>query len=413
VRLEEPNGLGGLQPLADFQYDGLNRRTVKMSYSGGSLGETRHMYYSDQWQVLEERVGTSTTADHQFVWGLRYIDDLVLRDRDTDGNGTLDERLYSLQDANWNVIAICDIAGTAKERFAYTPYGVPAFLTASFVATSDAFAWESLYCGYRYDSVAGLNCVRNRYLHSPLGRWVTCDPVEYQSGSQNLYLYALNNPTRFRDAKGLEVPPYDESEYNQCKKLLAAAVVGGLVKYKCAAQLLYWFLYGKMSGRSVCPESCMQALSNFDLSDAFKDALKRKVVCASDCGMSGSVNCGDTSVSTTANSGDLYYALHAFELKFIGAVCDWSCGSTSGTACCCSASCGAEISAKDTYDFCSSYDPNAKDSFGNNLARCGCIVEDYRKKNNQPANTFEIDCSLGVQTAVKFEYRVDYPKGAC
>jgi hypothetical protein len=92
VRLEEPNGLGGLQPLAEFQYDGMNRCTVKMSYSGGSLQETRHAYFSDQWQVLEERIGTSTTAERQFVWGLRYIDDLILRDRSV--SGTLDERHY-------------------------------------------------------------------------------------------------------------------------------------------------------------------------------------------------------------------------------------------------------------------------------------------------------------------------------
>ncbi|MEZ6131598.1 MAG: hypothetical protein R3C59_23250 [Planctomycetaceae bacterium] len=32
-----------------------------------------------------------------------HIDDLILRDRDTTGNGTLDERLYALTDANWNV----------------------------------------------------------------------------------------------------------------------------------------------------------------------------------------------------------------------------------------------------------------------------------------------------------------------
>src|SRR5690606_7964917 len=77
-----------------YAYDGLNRRITKAS--GGS---TRHYYYSDQWQVLEERLDSDTTADRQYVWGLRYIDDLVLRD-------TPSERLYALQDALFNVVAL-------------------------------------------------------------------------------------------------------------------------------------------------------------------------------------------------------------------------------------------------------------------------------------------------------------------
>ena len=52
------------------------------SGAGGELDETRHFYYSDQWQVIEERVDSSTDPERQFAWGIRYVDDLVLRDRD-------------------------------------------------------------------------------------------------------------------------------------------------------------------------------------------------------------------------------------------------------------------------------------------------------------------------------------------
>ncbi len=113
-RLVEVNHNGVL--VAGYEYDGLNRRTLKEVYISGSLEEVRYFYYSDQWQVLEERVednyyGSSSSAagtptvDIQYVWGLRYVDDLVLRDRDTSDpkNGVLNERLYALQDANWNV----------------------------------------------------------------------------------------------------------------------------------------------------------------------------------------------------------------------------------------------------------------------------------------------------------------------
>ena len=109
--------------VAELEYDGRNFRTVKKSYSGGQLAETRHFYYNAGWQVLEERVGASTTANRQYVWGVRYMDDLLLRDRDVAAGGDLgvtgsglDERFYAMQDPNWNVLAIANVSGTVQER---------------------------------------------------------------------------------------------------------------------------------------------------------------------------------------------------------------------------------------------------------------------------------------------------------
>ncbi len=103
----------GANTVSEYQYDGAKRRVVQKSYVSGTLNETLHLHYTEpgQWQVVEERVGSSTDANRQFVWGRRYIDDLILRDRDTDGNGTLDERLYSLQDAKWNVTGLVHSSG--------------------------------------------------------------------------------------------------------------------------------------------------------------------------------------------------------------------------------------------------------------------------------------------------------------
>ena len=116
--------------------------------------------------------------------GPALIDDCVLRDRGVSG-GTLNERLYALQDANWNVVALFDPtaddgAGAPVERYAYTPYGVPQFLNPNFTPITDntsAYAWETLYCGYRYDAAIGLYLVRNRLLLPPLGCWLSVDPA--------------------------------------------------------------------------------------------------------------------------------------------------------------------------------------------------------------------------------------------
>ena len=106
----------GANTVEENEYDGFGRRMVLKEYSSGVLDVTRHFYYSRAWQILEERTDSSTDPAIQNVWGIGYIDRLVLRDRDTTGNGVLDERLYALQDANWNVTSIADTTGTIVER---------------------------------------------------------------------------------------------------------------------------------------------------------------------------------------------------------------------------------------------------------------------------------------------------------
>jgi hypothetical protein len=36
-----------------------------------------------------------------------------------------------MQDGNWNMIAICDTTGAVTERFAYSAYGAPVFMTGA------------------------------------------------------------------------------------------------------------------------------------------------------------------------------------------------------------------------------------------------------------------------------------------
>ncbi len=110
--------------LESFAYDGVNRRVSTTASS-----TTTDLYYSEQWQVLEERVGGNTTV--QYVWSPVYIDAMILRDRDTDANGSLDERLWVQQDANFNVTALVNGSGSVVERYAYDPFGAATFYDAS------------------------------------------------------------------------------------------------------------------------------------------------------------------------------------------------------------------------------------------------------------------------------------------
>jgi len=180
----------GSTTTAIYVYDGQNRRVTKVTGS-----TTRHYYYSSQWQILEERLNTTTTADRQFVWGLMGIDDLILRDRGT-------ERFYSLQDV-FNCTAIVDVTGTVQERYGYNAFGLSRVMDADFnVISTSSYDWETRYACYRFDSESSFYQVRNRYLHPTLGRWLTRDPIGYNAGI-NLYAYVINRSVNVIDSSGL------------------------------------------------------------------------------------------------------------------------------------------------------------------------------------------------------------------
>ncbi len=107
----------GGSAVGQYQYDGRHRRVVSVT------SQTRHFYFTNAWQDIEQRVGTSTTMDQQHVWGIRYIDELVCRDDATP------ERLYACQDAVFSVTCIADTTGTPQERSVYDPYGSAEILT--------------------------------------------------------------------------------------------------------------------------------------------------------------------------------------------------------------------------------------------------------------------------------------------
>lgn len=170
------------------QYDARNARTVRLDYVAGVLSENRNFYYSSNWQSLEEWVSSLSTPERQQVWGLRQIDDLVVRDRDSNAGGILNERLYGLQDANWNMVALMNSEAVVEERYFYSSFGAPTFLNGdmSLVLSSSAIDSNILFTGQRLDSTTSLFMFRHRILHTGIGGFLTRDPILYQDGP-NMY----------------------------------------------------------------------------------------------------------------------------------------------------------------------------------------------------------------------------------
>jgi RHS repeat-associated protein len=205
--------------IAEYKYNGLHHRTVKLKPNGTNW-DRRDYYYSCAWQVVEERellntlskTTVATVPKFQWVWGTRYIDEVILRDENKDGDGDCvdgtDQRLYYTQDANFNVTALINTAGTVVERVLYDAYGKSTLWNAAWSATqaSTLYNNEVLYAGYRFDPESGLYQVRHRHYHPTLGRWVQRDPIGYHDGMR-LYKGVSFKPLALKYPLALQESP--------------------------------------------------------------------------------------------------------------------------------------------------------------------------------------------------------------
>jgi RHS repeat-associated protein len=178
----------GTTVLVAYTFDALSRRVTE------NPGTLRSLYYSAQWQVLEEQSGGTTQA--QYVWSPGYVDALVERDRGS-------ERLYVQQDANWDVTTLLDSSGNVAERYDYDPYGKATVLAPNWsTRSSSSYAWSYLHQGGRFDSTIGLYERREREYSPVLGRWLQQDPLPIGPALLDLYNYESNNPGRNLDPLG-------------------------------------------------------------------------------------------------------------------------------------------------------------------------------------------------------------------
>lgn len=192
--------------LATYIYDALGRRVRRETTASANIGALVEKYFYDGAQCIEER-RDNDTVQKQYVTG--GLDEWLIQDRDTDGDGILDASSFYHANALGSVAALTDLAGAVTERYTYSSYGRPLFENPnSTPATSQIQSAQGnphLFAGYRFDPEAGLSYVRRRYLHHGQGRWVSREPLGTWRLARNLgsaYAYAYSAPTTWRDSTG-------------------------------------------------------------------------------------------------------------------------------------------------------------------------------------------------------------------
>jgi len=192
--------------LATYSYDGTGRRVTEAENS-----VTTDLYYSNQWQVLEERQSGTVTA--QYVWGPFYVNQIVLRDSNPTSLGELgitssglSLRVYFQQDANWNVTAVTDVSGSVLMRLEYSAYGVATVLNADWstgtapFGSADAYGVVYGFQGGRYDPASGKINFQERYYDAVTAAWGQQDPARIGT---DVYLFCGNSPIDETDPTGL------------------------------------------------------------------------------------------------------------------------------------------------------------------------------------------------------------------
>jgi RHS repeat-associated protein len=216
VRADNDGDPGDL--VAEYRYDGLNRRIAKFIPSGGNWDRTDY-YYNENWQCLEERFAGNVSSQNkdtpaaaakvQWLWDVRYIDAPVCRWRDDNSDGDFadaGETLYYCNDANMNVTALVNASnGAVVERYQYEPYGTVMVCDSAWTqraGNASAYSNEILFGGYRFDPETGLNLARNRYYHPTLGRWTGPEPGGVYRDGPSLYQYVVGIPSGRTDPDG-------------------------------------------------------------------------------------------------------------------------------------------------------------------------------------------------------------------
>ncbi len=189
------DNLGSSASAVHYTYDALGRLAERRT--SGDTVTTNRMYYAG-WQLIAEYNGAGN-LQRKYVYG-PGIDEPV---RLTSGSN----RFYYHPDGLGSVTEITTNGGFKVESYTYDVYGTPTVYNSSLsLQPSSLIGTRLLFTGRDRDADTTLYNYRYRYYSPSLGRFVQPDPVGIVGGD-NLYRYAINNATTWKDSRGAAPQP--------------------------------------------------------------------------------------------------------------------------------------------------------------------------------------------------------------
>ncbi|WP_324282067.1 RHS repeat-associated core domain-containing protein [Cyanobacterium aponinum UTEX 3221] len=197
VRLFEWDYLNRLVAVTDFDSSGNVVQIVELSYDmfGQRLskvvdGVATYFVY-DRDDVILDFVddGSGIELDMRYLHGNQV--DEVLAQENGDGNVT-----WLLRDYLGTIRDLVDNSGDVVNHLIYDSYGNVVSETNSAVDSRYRFT------GREWDEEIELYYYRARYYSGQTGRFISADPISFDSDTYNLYGYVDNNPINYIDPFG-------------------------------------------------------------------------------------------------------------------------------------------------------------------------------------------------------------------
>jgi RHS repeat-associated protein/uncharacterized repeat protein (TIGR01451 family) len=201
-RLTNVTSLSGANVVAQYFYDALGRRVMKITNPNPPAAPSTNVYYYDGDRLIEERDGSGNVTA-TYTYG-NYIDEVLTMDR---GGQTY----YYHQNALWSPLALTDTNGNPVERYTYDVYGQVSVLDGSYNPLSlnswgtahSAVGNPWLFTGRQLDEETGIYYYRTRNYDFLKGRFLQRDSLG-QGTKMNLYAYANSTPAVLVEAFGDE-----------------------------------------------------------------------------------------------------------------------------------------------------------------------------------------------------------------
>lgn len=173
--------------VSTFKYDPLNYRIAR---SGGSVGAKNYFLQGEHLDA--EWAGTVLQATY---FRGASTDELLAGYSVGTGSGTLVPAIYH-HDHLTSVTGVSTHDGHVKESVRYGAWG-------NVLSSTGASANRLRYTGREYDADTQLYYYRARYYDPGLGRFISEDPLGFDAGDSNFYVYVRNNPVNATDPSGL------------------------------------------------------------------------------------------------------------------------------------------------------------------------------------------------------------------
>ncbi len=217
--VEKTQGSGSGSLTWTYGYDNLNRlvSAVEVNGTGTTLAQVTYTY--DVFNNLIQDSAYTSSSGLTTVTRHLYLGGNIVADFDTSGNvearylngdalGQHWARLipagyanaglaWYLMDREGSVRDLMDNTGALSDHLDYSGYGSTVLETNSGVSDGNKYA------GGWTDPLTGNQDDENRWLQLSNGMWMTIDPIQFGSGTFNLYDEVGNSPTNATDPSGL------------------------------------------------------------------------------------------------------------------------------------------------------------------------------------------------------------------